>query len=273
MPEGQPTIPEEVHHEEQEAIFPQTLEQALVERLALSDERLGKLFDRAVSEGKNPMQYFIQESSIPRLERIYPSREIQKVLESIQKLPPDVERSVFIQHVRTSVEPFIRAELSDPEVRRKVDAMNEEKKIKFTDPETGKALLCTFKENEHDLLFRDKQKISSREKVLEVMWSEDLMGPTSAHALRRIFHEIALHLKKEPDIQAVTGVSWMMSHPVIKRFGFEVFPKVEFPKTQKIGSAKMGNTARQGKPNSDPITTDQVLFGAIARDVFIARYG
>jgi hypothetical protein len=273
MPEEQPTIPEEVQHEEREATFPQTFEQALVERFILADERLGELFDRAASEGKNPVQYFIQESNIPKLERIYPSREIQKVLESIQELSPDVERSVFIQHVRKSVEPFIRAELSDPEVRRRIEALEEEEKIKFTDPETGKALLCTLKENEHELLFSDKQKISPREKVLEVMWSEDLMGPTGGRALRRIFHEIARHLKEQPDIQAVTGVSWMMSHPVIKRFGFEVFPKVEFPKTQKIGSAKMGNTARQGKPYGDPITTEQVLFGAIARDMFIARYG
>lgn len=273
MPEERPISPEEAQPEAREAIFPQTAEQALVERLELANERLGELFDQAISEGKDPVQTFIQESNIPRLEHIYPSRENQKVIESIQALPPNVERSVFIQNVRTSVEPFIQAELFDPEIRRRVDAMNEEKKIKFTDPETGKALLCTLKENEHDLLFGDKQKISPREKVLEIMWSEDLMGPTSARALRRIFHEIALHLKDQSDIRAVTGVSWMMSHPVVQRFGFEVFPEVDFPKTQKIGSARMGNAARQGKPYGDTITNDQVLFGAIARDTFIARYG
>lgn len=267
MPEG------EVPPEEQAAIYPQTEEEALTERLALADERLGRLFDRAIQEGKDPVQLFIQESNIPRLERIFPSPEIQRVLDAIRVVPADADRSVFIEQARRSVEPLIRAELFDPEIRRRVEAMNEDEKIKFSDPETGKSLVCTFRQSAQEITFANKERILPTDKVLEVSWSEDLMGPTGVRVLKRIFHEIAKHLQGHEEIKAITGVSWMMNHPVVQRFGFEVFPEIEFPTNQKIGSAKMGNAARQGKPYGDNITPDEVLYGAIPRDTFIQRFG
>lgn len=251
---------------------PPTAEQALAERLALADERLGAFFDRAKLEQQIPARQFIDELNIPRLERIFPSQHIQQVIESITALPDEIDRETFIARVRTAVEPFIRAETLDPVVRQKVEAMNEEQKMKFTDPDTGHALLCTLRELGQDIELADAHHVQPRDKVLEVSWSEGLEGPKGFKSIQRIFREIARYVADHPDVQAVTGVSWMMAHPIARRFGFEVRPDVEFPVNQKIGSADLGNAARQGKPEMRQITSEEVLFGIMSREAFLERF-
>lgn len=259
--------------EEEIEYGPPTAEEVVAERLALANERLGKFFDTATSEHEVPAKKFMSELNIPRLERIYPSSEIQTAIEAIVALPDDVDRETFIQQVRSAVEPFIRAEMLDATVRQKFDAMHEERKIKFADPESEHALLCTLRELGQDLQLRDTQHVQPRDKVLEVSWSDDLEGPKGFKSVRRIFGEIARYMTEHEEIQAVTGVSWMMGHPLAERFGFEVRPEVKFPVNQKIGSAKMGNSARQGKPGMREITPEEVLFGIISREAFLQRFG
>ena len=255
------------------AYGPPTAEEAVEERLQYANEKLGVFYDITRADQQSPAKKFILELNLPRLERIFPSNEIQRVIESISALPDDVDRSVFIDTVRSSIEPLLRAETIDPVAREKIEALREEKKITFTDSETGQALACTLRELGQDLALQDSSTVHPRDLVLEVSWPTQLEGPSGLKAIRKIFRDIARYMQEHDTIQAVTGVSWMMSHPIAQRLGFEIRPDVEFPVNQKIGSADMGNKARQGRYSTQDISPEEVLFGIISRQDFLRRFG
>lgn len=121
-----------------------------------------------IEAGKNPVDEFIRDLKIHRLEKLHGSTAVADVVEQLQALPKDIAQEQFIDHIRTIVEPFLRAELVDPEVRRRTDALNVSIEVEFKDEETDQSLRGHVCAIDHDVSFQDQATVNMGETVFEI---------------------------------------------------------------------------------------------------------
>lgn len=268
----------EIHHapaEEEvapEAIYPETAQQAYADRLTLATKRLEVFFDQATIEGKEPTGSFIQDVNTEKLEYTHGKEATEKIMAALQAVPPGLEREEFISRIRDIVAPAIWLEITNSDVSARQSGYAPEKEHHFQTSDSGLSIDGLLRNTDQELRFEGGAVLPVGSKVMEVSWPKETAAPQGLHGMKEVFHVMAEYLNDHPEIQAVTGVSWMMSHPISRRLGFQVMPNVQIKPNQPRGSAEMGNAARVSNGREADISPADVFFGAMTREDFLQRF-
>ncbi len=243
------------------------LEKEFEERFNEGKKSLEFRFDQAKEGDKDPKEYLLEGSRLETGMEIFGEEKVKTIIGKIKTLDYK-DKDDFVAKMMELLMPLIHDRVFDPEVIARAEEI--EKREKGETFPTGD-LEVNLSPSSWDFKFSDGTEIKKGDLVLDVNWPEEtkVLG---AESLKRAFQEIINLLKKNKNIKAVTAVSWMMSHRISDRIGFEKFPdlKVE-PEVRRI-IVGLVETARRDKPYNEKVKEEDVIVGAISREKFIEKF-
>ncbi len=235
---------------------------------------MGRLYDRALEKHMRPINLMLEENgerSFAEAEFIFGSERTEQIKRAFQELQY-ADRDDFIEKMATLAEPFTRDRYFDPEVRARAEEIERRHQ-----PETFEAgiLNGSMIPSQWSFALSDGTDVQLGDRVMELSLPEERvaergLGP---QGLREALQRVAVRLKQDESIKAVVGVSWMMSHDLTTRLGFEKFPDVQVPDDQRASVFDIATKARGGKPYAWEVSHEDVKLGAMSRDAFLERYG
>ncbi len=247
-------------------------EETYQKHAALSRTELGRLYDEAVKLDIPPQEFILSDpqSSFDEMEELYGPERTAAFKEAIQSLA-FTDKDSFVDAAFAQVQPLIRDRLFNDEIRRRANEVIDRRKVEEIQLGNFKVVRMP---SEWTCSMADGTIIRPRDLVLNIEWPEKEEGvpPAGIRDVRSSFQQIATYLQEHPDIKGVVGISWMMSHPVTDRLGFEKFPDIDVPQRQIRSILNMAGEAR-GDKYDRPVGEQDVQFGAISRDAFIEKYG
>lgn len=253
----------------------ESLEQEYEQELARGRIRIGELFDRAVKEDRSPIDILREESKdFQGLRDLYGSEAVDTMLEQLPSVPID-DRQKFEDGVTDLAAPMIRLGVFDPEVRARIEAFHNRnnQEVFPTGPLDEPHLLMKIRSVGMDLPLPDGTKLQPDDRVMEIIWPEQDIGPRGAKEVIKALRAMAVKLETQPELRAVTAVSWMVSRAgLMERLGFHVIPNAPIPEQDKVGSAERGQRARSDKPYQQGVRLEDVKFAFIPRAEFLERY-
>ena len=242
------------------------VERLIAERVEESQRQFGRIYDRAMGNGTDPRQIFLDEANSLGPREIYGDERVATFQESVRALTWTT-RDEFIDGMLALAALFHRARFFDPDVRARIESRHEREE----QLDAG-LLQLKLRRSEDDVTLRDGTHIEPGSIVVELSVAERKSAP-GLRELQNSFRTVAAYVEAHPDVVAVTGVSWMMNRGLVERLGFERFAHVPISPGQKEKIADIAQKAREEKNYEREVTPDDVAYGAISRADFLRRFG
>ena len=257
------------------SVLEESLQDCLSHNLSYDRER-NVSSQESYEDTRLDLQFFIprvnvEKGEIDLAKDTYGSDFVEKVIEKIKQVLPTLNLSQESTEgeIHEAVSKFVNMMM--PEISTiynpKNDALYSER-YRNAMNEHG-LLLGIF---EYDISSFDDSfvfgnvEIQAQTPVLELHIGE-LMRPTKDQ-IKPSMHAIADFLSKNPELQAVVGHSWLFSHPLAQRLGFEVFDENFRPRNEH----DPGPMARAGKPGFEKLGRYPFRWGGMNRDDFLKLY-
>lgn len=269
MPERAPDQPT-VERAEAEPSAEQ-LQQQFEEWEVAARQSAEKLFDDCQAQGKRPIDVLRDSGrDLRNATEVFGSARIEAFVAALDALDYS-GRDDFVAKLMAINEPFRQARFFDPEVRARLAAIERRHQ---KDKLPAGNLRATVHPSEWQLNLTDGAVVAHGDDVVEIGWPDDpTTGPRGAREIEATLRTLAQSLATRPEIKAVVAQSWMMSHPIAQRLGFELIDeaKIEDDITSKV--VGWATSARADKPYRHNVSATDVKVGAISRQEFLRRYG
>lgn len=255
-----------------ESIYSPELEAELDRQYRQRDEHarseLAKLYDEALERGVSPQQLILDDAdSFVAAEDIFGEKRVAQFKQDLLALMY-TDRDDFVEKMYSLVEPFNHDRFFDADTRARADAREAARRVEETYVGFFK---LTRLPSEWECTTSDGIHVALGDPVVEIGWPREGDQPSGIKDILHTFRQIAAYIRERPEIKAVVAVSWMMSHPVTDRLGFEKFSDVPISQEQITSVLNMASDAR-GDTYRRSVEAGDVQFGAISREAFLARY-
>lgn len=230
-----------------------------------------KLYDDCEAQGKRPID--VLRESGRRLENAteaFGAERVEAFVAALSTLEYS-GREDFVSKIMAINEPFGQARFFDPQVRAHLATIEQRHR---KDMLVAGSLNATVHPSEWQLSLADGTVVANGDDVVEIGWPDDpTTGPRGAREVEATLRTLAQSLAARPEIKVVVAQSWMMSHPITRRLGFELIDEatIEGDITSKVVS--WATSARADKPYRHRVDVADVKLGAISREEFLRRYG
>lgn len=250
------------------------LQRQYEERLVRVRQNMEKLYDKAVAEGKRPVDELLDEN-MDEGRKIFGDETVDRFIADAQQFD-GLSRDGFVEQATARISEVLREVYFNPEVRARADAAQAERSAQNREFITFGHLKGSVHDFAwHEAAFADGTKVTSGDKVLEVSWPGD-EGDQKPAGIRDVEHslrDMATYVADHPEIKGVIAVSWMMSRGAARRLGFTTFPTIPIEEEQQMNVVSWASHARQDKPYQRGVEPADVQLGVIPRAEFLARYG
>ncbi len=206
------------------------------------------------------------------LEIVYGAEQIAHLESELNSLVIE-DKEQLVGLVVDRVVPFIRSYYFDPDVSAR--AVQLEQRIRGESFKAGQ-MDCYVTTSPWEFTIAagtaGEVRVIVADKIMEISWPEQ--SRWGWQALQESLKEVTKVLSEHPEVKAVVGLSWMMSHPAAGSLGFERFPDLPVEAGQRDSILKMVTTARRDKPHQpgkQPKPAD-VIVGAMSREEFLHRF-
>ncbi|MBI5465949.1 MAG: hypothetical protein HY974_01515 [Candidatus Kerfeldbacteria bacterium] len=270
MPEQEISSHQESTNVEHQVDDPAVLRAEFEQNIASIRRMATVLYEEAERTQRLPVDLiFEQESSAEDSSFVYGNQRYQSLVRAVRELKFS-NKEEFINGVLESFTPLLYDAVYNSEVRKRIDEVESRHKLEVV--ELGK-LEASIHPSNWEFVLSDSTKITIHDNVLDISWPEESVGPRGLEDVRTAFRKVVDILKQRDDIKAVIGVSWMMSHPITERLGFEKFPDIEVGAQSRASVVSIARVARENKNYERDVSGQDVMLGAMSRQQFINKYG
>jgi hypothetical protein len=233
-----------------------------------SREGLARLFDTASEAGESPLQQLLDDlQNNEGANYIYGGQKVDDLVIRLQSLTWSDKES-FIDAVLEVIDPLLQHLGTDSEASKHFNEVEAGKHIEKIPLEHLDLQVCPCK---WDIPLNESTTIARGQLVVDISWPDDRPGPKGLSALKTDFKKLCELLQTNQDIKGVIMTSWMMSHSITERLGFQVAPVTLTPK-QIEGSLSRGLAGRKDKPYDWQIDQEDVKLGIMSREDFLKRF-
>jgi len=245
-------------------------EEQFQKRMEEIRRNLEKHYDDALQEGASPIEKILQDTGASEGARYIHGDERIDLLVSAIRIVSFSDKDEFVQKISDLVKPLVHDRFFKPDSARRTAELDEIHKVE--EVRVGK-LSASLHASGEEFTFPNSVLIGKNDRVLEIQWPDEGEVPRGLQDIRDAFTAIANKVKEDERIKAVVGTSWMMSHAVTKKLGFEIIKGIDIEADKTSSILDRALKARKDKPYGKHVSEADVKFGAMTREDFLKRYG
>jgi hypothetical protein len=259
----------------------ESVEQEIAEALQTSRERLGSMYDAAVSVGTSPIEQLRKQThDFKDTREIYGEEYTAQLVAQLEAVRED-DREAFLDSMMAIAEPMVRRQVTDPEIRSRIETLSHSDTVIVpTGAESEPHLemrihvLDTIREHGESIDLGGGETLQMGDTVMEISWPNTGTAPRGMKDVIKALRAMAEELSRRPEIKAVTAVSWMVSREgVMEALGFHTVADMKIIEDQRNRVVEWATSSRADKQYQRGVAGDEVKFAFQSRAEFLAKFG